>query len=169
FDRSNVDGFALRAGDVARASDNSPVSLALNDETIACGTEPRLTVSAGTATPIATGGPIPRGADAVVMIEQTEIEDDRLVVRRPVGPAQNVSFAGSDMAVGEVVLRNAAQIGSREIAMLAACGIARVQVFRKPRVGVFSTGDELIPPGGKLRPAGIYDSNGPIVCASVIE
>jgi putative molybdopterin biosynthesis protein len=169
FDRSNVDGFALRAGDVAGASDNSPASLALNDETIACGTEPGLTVSVGTATPIATGGPIPRGADAVVMIEQTEIEDDRLVVRRPVGPAQNVSFAGSDMAVGEVVLRNAAQIGSREIAMLAACGIARVQVFRKPRVGVFSTGDELIPPGGKLRPAGIYDSNGPIVCASVIE
>ena len=91
FDRSNVDGFALRAGDVARASDNSPVSLALNDETIACGTEPRLTVSAGTATPIATGGPIPRGADAVVMIEQTEIEDERLLVRAPRRPRRRTS------------------------------------------------------------------------------
>src|SRR5437588_2884881 len=169
FDRSNVDGFALRAGDVAGASDNSPASLALNDETIACGTEPGLTVSVGTATPIATGGPIPRGADAVVMIEQTEIEDDRLVVRRPVGPAQNISFAGSDIALGEVVLRKATQIGSREIAMLAACGIDRVQVFRKPRVAVFSTGDELIAPGNKLKPAAIYDSNGPIVAASVAE
>ena len=154
FDRSNVDGFALRAGDVARASDNSPVSLALNDETIACGTEPRLTVSAGTATPIATGGPIPRGADAVVMIEQTEIEDERLLVRRPVGPAQNISFAGSDIALGEVVLRKGTQIGSREIAMLAACGIDRVAVFGKTRVGVFSTGDELIAPGNKLKSGG---------------
>jgi putative molybdopterin biosynthesis protein len=169
FDRSNVDGFAVRAGDVAGASDNAPVSLALNDETIACGTQPRLTVDAGTSTPIATGGPIPRGADAVVMIEQTDIEDDRLLVRRPLGPAQNVSFAGSDMALGEVVLRKGTQIGSREIAMLAACGIDRVQVFRKPRVGVFSTGDELIPPGTALKPAAIYDSNGPIVAASVAE
>jgi len=169
FDRSNVDGFALRAGDVARASDNSPVSLALNDETIACGTEPRLTVSAGTATPIATGGPIPRGADAVVMIEQTEIEDERLLVRRPVGPAQNISFAGSDIALGEVVLRKGTQIGSREIAMLAACGIDRVAVFGKTRVGVFSTGDELIAPSNKLKSAAIYDSNGPIVAASIAE
>jgi putative molybdopterin biosynthesis protein len=169
FDRSNVDGFALRAGDVAGASDNAPASLALNAETIACGTEPRLTVNAGTATPIATGGPIPRGADAVVMIEQTDIDDDRLVVRRPVGPAQNISFAGSDMALGEVVLRKGAQIGSREIAMLAACGIGRAPVFRKPRVGVFSTGDELIAPGSPLEPAAIYDSNGPIVAASVAE
>ncbi|MEA2835052.1 MAG: molybdopterin molybdotransferase [Methylobacteriaceae bacterium] len=169
FDRSNVDGFALRARDVVGAFDNSPISLVLNDETIACGTEPRLTVNARTATPIATGGPIPRGADAVVMIEQTDIEDDRLVVRRAVGPAQNVSFAGSDMALGEVVLRKGTQIGSREIAMLAACGIDRINVFRKPRVGVFSTGDELIPPGSKLTPAAIYDSNGPIVAASVAE
>jgi putative molybdopterin biosynthesis protein len=169
FDRSNVDGFALRAADVSAASENAPILLALNDETIACGTEPRLIVSAGTATPIATGGPIPRGADAVVMIEHTDIEGDRLVVRRPVGPAQNVSFAGSDMALGESVLRKGTQIGSREIAMLAACGIDCLPVFRKPRVGVFSTGDELVPPGSKLKPAAIYDSNGPIVAAAVVE
>jgi putative molybdopterin biosynthesis protein len=169
FDRSNVDGFSLRAADVAGASDNSPASLALNNETIACGTEPRLTVNAGTATPIATGGPIPRGADAVVMIEQTDVDDGQLIVRRAVGPAQNISFAGSDMALGEVVLRKGTQIGSREIAMLAACGINRINVFRKPRVGVFSTGDELIPPGSNLKPAAVYDSNGPIVAASVTE
>ncbi|GAC1338222.1 MAG: molybdopterin biosynthesis protein [Beijerinckiaceae bacterium] len=169
FDRSNVDGFALRSADVAAASENAPMSLALNGETIACGTQPRLTVGAGTATPIATGGPIPRGADAIVMIEQTDIEDDRLVVRRALGPAQNVSFAGSDIALGEVVLRKGTSIGSREIAMLAACGIDRVKVFRKPRVGVFSTGDELIAPGSAFRPAAIYDSNGPIVAASVAE
>ena len=169
FDRSNVDGFAVRAADVSGASDNAPIALSLNNETIACGTEPHLTVDAETATPIATGGPIPRGADAVVMIEHTDVEADRLLVRRSVGPAQNVSFAGSDIALGEVVLRKGAQIGSREIAMLAACGIDRINVFRKPRVGVFSTGDELIPPGTETRPAAIYDSNGPIVCASVIE
>jgi putative molybdopterin biosynthesis protein len=170
FDRSGVDGFALRAADIAKAGEGAPVRLRLNGEVVACGVAPRLAVRPGTATPIATGGPIPRGADAVVMIEHTEpAGDDAIEVRRAATPGQFVGFAGSDLARGETVLRAGGAIGSREIGMLAACGVADLPVFRRPRVGVLSTGDELLQPGEALRPAAIYDSNGPIVCAAVAE
>lgn len=170
FDRSNVDGFALRAADLAAASQARPVRLTLNAESIACGTVPQIPVLAGTATPIATGGPLPRGADAIVMMEHTHPAGAGAIeVRRSVSPGQFVSGAGSDMARGEVVLRAGTVIGSREIGMLAACGIAQITVVRRPRVAILSTGDELIQPGEALRPAAIYDANGPIVSAAVTE
>jgi putative molybdopterin biosynthesis protein len=173
FDRSTVDGFAVRAADTAGGSDRSPRRLVLNHEVIACGHAPTLEVRPGTATSIATGGAIPRGADAVVMIEHTELTStpDRLMidVRRAVAPGQYVSFAGSDIARGEVVLRRGQRIGSREIGMLAACGFAEIPAIRRPRVAVLSTGDELLPPGEPLRYGAVYDSNGAIVAAAVRE
>ena len=239
FDRSNVDGFAVRAADTSGASDTTPRQFALNAEVITCGHAPALDVTPGTATTIATGGVIPRGADAVVMIEHTDLAEgsdsllplhpnsavaefgtysDRsriyppstgeragvrgsqrftlapapphpnplpdgereqasawaetlpaIEVRRAVAPGQFISYAGSDIARGEVVLRRGARIGSREIGMLAACGIAAIDVVRKPKVAVLSTGDELVPPGEPLRPASVYDSNGAIIAAAVTE
>jgi len=172
FDRSNVDGFALRSADTLGASDAAPKRLTLNTEVIACGWAPSLEVAPGTATAIATGGVMPRGADAVIMIEQTELREDAapaIELRRAVGPGQFVSFAGSDIARGETLLRRGTRIGSREIGMLAACGLARVSVVRQPKVAVLSTGDELVPPGEPLKSAGVYDSNGAIIAAAVTE
>jgi putative molybdopterin biosynthesis protein len=170
FDRSNVDGFAVRSSDLASAGEAAPVRLMLNDEVIACGVAPERPVLSGTATSIATGGPLPRGADAIVMVEHTQPAGPRAIeVRRAASPGQFVSYAGSDIARGEALLRAGTMIGSREIGMLAACGIAEVLVVRKPRVTVISTGDELVQPGEQLGPAAIYDTNGAIVTAAINE
>jgi putative molybdopterin biosynthesis protein len=170
FDRSNVDGFAVRSADLATAGEGAQVRLGLNGETIHCGTVPALQVAAGTATPIATGGPLPRGADAVVMVEHTQPAGSATIdVRRAASPGQFISYAGSDIARGEALLRAGTIVGSREVGMLAACGLAEVSVVRKPRVAVISTGDELVQPGEVLAPAAIYDTNGAIVTAAIDE
>ena len=171
FDRANVDGFALRAADTTGATDHAPKQLSLNAEVIACGHAPKVEVRPGTATTIATGGVLPRGADAVVMIEHTELIESvpAIELRRASAAGQFISYAGSDIARGETLMRKGQVIGSREIGMLAACGLAHVEVVRKPKVAVLSTGDELVPPGDTLRPGGVYDSNGAIVAAAVTE
>jgi putative molybdopterin biosynthesis protein len=173
FDRSGVDGFAVRAADTVGASDASPRRLRLNAEVIASGYLPKVEVGEGTATTIATGGVVPRGADAIIMVEQTELSEGgaapSIEIRRAVSPGQFVSYAGSDIARGEMLLRRGTRIGSREIGMLAACGLAGVEVVRRPKVGVLSTGDELVALGQELRPAGVYDSNGAILTAAVTE
>jgi putative molybdopterin biosynthesis protein len=172
FDRVGVDGFAVRAADTVGASEATPRRLRLNAEVIACGQMPMIDVKPGTASTIATGGVLPRGADAAVMIEQTELIDGdapAVDIRRAVSPGQFVSYAGSDIARGETLLRRGTLIGSREIGILAACGLAGIEVVRRPKVAVLSTGDELVAIGEELRPAGVYDSNGAILAAAIAE
>jgi putative molybdopterin biosynthesis protein len=173
FDRASMDGFAVRAADTLGASEAAPRRLRLNAELLACGVAPGIEVGPGTATAIATGGVVPRGADAVVMVEQTEAEEEAegpvVLIRRPAVSGQAIAFAGSDIARGETVLRAGVAITSREIGVLAAAGLATVPVVRRPRVAILSTGDELVAPGEALPPGGIYDSNAAILAAAVAE
>jgi putative molybdopterin biosynthesis protein len=173
FDRASVDGFALRADDTVGASERAPRILTVNHEILTPGKEPQFPVAPGTATLIATGGMVPRGADAVVMVEHTEALDDDertlIEVRRPVAAGQFVAFAGSDLARGETVLRAGQVLSSREIGMLAAVGCAAIEVWRKPRVAIISTGDEIVAPGEPIAPGAVYDSNAAILAAAAEE
>ncbi len=170
FDRASVDGFAVCAADLAGASPDQPRTLAINAEILTPGVRPAIALARGTATPIATGGMVPRGADAVVMVEQTELgEGLQISVSRPLAPGAFVASAGSDIAGGETVLRAGAILSAREIGMLAAVGVAQIMVWRRPRVAIFSTGDEIVPPGSAIRTGQVFDSNAAILAASVLE
>jgi len=169
FDRANVDGFAVRSADIAAAREGAPVVLTLNPELLTPGVVPRQAVAAGTATPIATGGMIPRGADAVVMVEHTDAGEHEVAVTFPAAPGGFITHAGSDIARGETVLYAGQPLGSREIGLIAAVGVAEVTVWRRPRVAILSTGDEILAPGEPARPGAVYDSNGAILAAAVRE
>jgi putative molybdopterin biosynthesis protein len=183
FDRSNVDGFAVQAADTAGAMEETPSELTLNVEVLSPGNSPTLEIRQGTATPIATGGMLPRGSDAVVMIEHTEmvesaaVSDDResalgdarLRVFHSAASGQAVTFAGTDIARGETVLRFGQVLTSREIGVLAALGLTSVDVWKKPRVAIVSTGNEIVPPGEALPTGSVYDSNAAILSAAVEE
>jgi putative molybdopterin biosynthesis protein len=186
FDRSNVDGFAVVAEDTFGASEEVPRSTLLADEVIHTGIVPTTIVRPGVAVAIATGGMMPRGADAVVMIEHADvvqgpvgaIQDpaeagpcDRGTLRigRAVNAGSGVSFAGTDITAGETVLRRGQILTSRDTGVLAAIGVARVDVWRKPVVAILSTGDEIIAPGQPMQPARIYDSNAQVLADAVRE
>jgi putative molybdopterin biosynthesis protein len=173
FDRANVDGFAVQAADTAGASEDAPVYLTLNDEVLSPGKVAKIAVASETATTIATGGMIPRGADAVLMVEYTDVVEREgrtmIEVRRAIAPGQYISFAGMDVAKGETVLRAEQRLSSREIGVLAAIGRSSVTVHGRPRVAIISTGDEIVSPGETIHPGGVYDSNAAILAAAVKE
>jgi putative molybdopterin biosynthesis protein len=178
FDRSNVDGFAVRAADTAGASDDCPRRLRLNREVLTPGVESAESVAEGTATILATGGMVPRGSDAVLMVEYTDVLEEsgelQIEVHRAVAPGEAIAPAAGDIARGEMVLRAGQVLTSREIGVVAAVGLAEAWVWRKPRVAIFSTGDELIAPGSigsgeAARPGAVFDSNGAILAAAVEE
>lgn len=169
FDRSNMDGYAVRAADTFGALEERPRRLRINRETVATGVVPQVEVLPGTATVIATGGMLPRGADAIVMVEHTAVQGDEVQVFRPVAPGAAITFAGSDIGRGEIVLRREECLSSRETGVLAALGIERITVYRRPRVAILSTGDELIAPGQPMRGSLVYDSNATILADAVRE
>jgi putative molybdopterin biosynthesis protein len=171
FDRSNMDGFAVRAEDTFGAEEAEPVRLRVADVHLEAGKAPPadLEVDPGLAVRIATGGVIPRGADAVVMVEDTQPDGGGVLVGRAVAPGGNVSFAGSDIGRGEVVARPGREVGARETGVLASVGCADVAVVRRPRVLVVSTGDEIVAPGGEVGVGDVYDSNQRILLDTLAE
>jgi putative molybdopterin biosynthesis protein len=169
FDRSNVDGFALAAEDTFGASEEVPRTVTLVDEEIHTGLVPATEIHAGTAALIATGGMVPRGADAIVMVEHAEARGRELRIARAVTAGSGISFAGTDITAGETVLRRGRLLTSRDTGVLAAIGVANVNVWRKPVVAILSTGDEIIAPGEPMQPAKVYDSNAQVLADAVRE
>jgi molybdenum cofactor synthesis domain-containing protein len=168
FDRSTVDGYAVKAEDTFGAHENRPAKLKICGKANV-GEIPKAEVKPGTSVEIATGAPIPKGADAVVMLEDTEVEDDTLYVRSPVLKSENIMKAGSDLRRGETILKKGTLLHSGEIGTLAAAGVAKLRVYTVPRAAVLSTGGEVVKPGQKLPPGKIYDINAYGLSAAVAE
>ena len=168
FNRSTVDGYAVKAEDTFGAEENQPVTLNVKG-VVNVGEQPKISVGKGEAAEIVTGAPIPDGADAVVMVEDTEKENDELRVYRAVTKNENVMKKGTDIKKGETVLKARQVLGAPEIGVLAALGITKVKVFKVPVVAVLSTGAEVTEPGKQLPPGKIYDINAYSLSAAVRE
>jgi len=168
FDRATMDGYAVRAEDTFTAEEDSPVILKVVG-VIEAGKKPEIEIDRGEAAEIATGAMMPKGANAVVMVEYTRRRGERIEVLKPVSPGENVMYAGSDVMAGELLVREGSRLTHREIGVMAACGIGEVEVYRKPRVAIISTGNELIMPGEKLMEGKIYDVNSYSLAAAVEE
>ncbi len=166
FDRAAVDGYAVRAADTFGADEETPIEL-LCVGRIRAGDWPKLRVGRGRCAEIATGAPMPRGADAVVMVEHAIAEKNAVRVYRAVAPGENVVQRASEVKRGEVVLPAGRRLTPQLIGTLAAVGVGRVKVFERPRVAVISSGAELTRPGGRLGRGKVYDINGPAICEAV--
>jgi len=168
FDRVMLDGYAVRAEDTFWADEDNPVELKIIGVASAGHPFPG-EVGEREAVEVATGAPMPRGANSVVKEEFTVRKGDSILVMRSVAPGENVQGAGSDVRVGETVAYRGTRLTAREIGILAAVGIREVEVLSRPRVGIFSTGDELAQPGEALEYGKIYDVNSSSLIASVLE
>ena len=176
FDRATMDGYAVLAADTFYADESKPATLVVRGY-LKAGEFPSASqyggVEEGSCVGIATGAPIPRGANAVVKVENAfEFEKAKKVrIYKPVAPAENIMPAGSDIKRGEKVVKKGRLLTPRETGVLAACGVREVLVRKKPRVAVISTGNELVAPGEalSLAPGKIYDVNAQTLCDSARE
>jgi molybdopterin molybdotransferase len=171
FDRSTMDGYAVRSSDTFGAAESRPALLAVIGD-IPMGVMPDRTIGKGECMKIATGGALPKGADAVVMFEQTQRVDDKSIeVVKAVAPEENVSTVGEDMRKGEAVMAKGHVLRPQDMAALAGMGITLVPVFEKPRVAIISTGNEIVsadkaPGPGQIRDSNSYNLEGLIALAS---
>jgi len=159
FSRSSMDGYAVRAKDTFGASDSLPAFLELAGEVV-MGSIPADVVTPGKALKISTGGMIPEGADAVVMVEYCHSVDEKTIeVSRTVAPLENIILKGDDFQEGEVIFKSGTVLRPQDIGVLAGLGIEKIAVYKKPRVAVISTGDEVIPINQKPAPGQVRDIN----------
>ncbi|MFP4201692.1 MAG: molybdopterin biosynthesis protein [Candidatus Acetothermia bacterium] len=168
FSRSLMDGYALVASDTYGADEENPNRMEIAGE-VEIGRSSSLTVEEGKVLEIPTGAAIPAGANAVVMVEDTDREEDELLIRSSVVPGENVLSAGTDIATGDLIIRRGEELTPLRIAELAASGLDEVEVYRSPEVGIISTGPELVPPGGELPESKIYDVNTSLLLTGVRE
>ena len=168
FDNSAMDGYALIAADTAGAAQDAPVTLRVTGE-VAAGDTGAYAVTPGTCLRITTGAKLPAAADAIVPVEDTDGGIAQVAIRLAVEPGHAVRYSGGDAREGDVLLARGTRLGPMQIAVLASSGRARAEVFPRPRVAVFSTGDELTEPGQPLAPGKIWDSNSFMLAAAARE
>ena len=163
FDRSTVDGFAVRASDTFGCSDAIPAILPLQ-ATVLMGEGADFALNEGECVAVPTGGAVPKGADGVVMLEYTEDYGDGTIgIAKPAAPGMNMIFRGDDVYPGKVILRKGRVLSSADIGALAAIGQVQVKVAKRLSVGVISTGDELVPPEVQPGPGQVRDVNSPML------
>ena len=168
FNRSTVDGYAVKALDTIGADEDQPATLKVSG-VVNIGEQPKVSLAKGEAIEIVTGAPIPEGADAVVMVEDTERDGDELHVFIVVTDNENVMKKGTDLKKDKVVLKKGQVLGSSEIGVLAALGLTKAKVVKIPIVAVLSTGGEVTEPGKVLPEGKIYDINAYSLSTAVIE
>lgn len=167
FDRSTVDGFAVRSSDLRGCSDSIPALLEKIGESI-MGQACEIPLAPGTCVYVPTGGAVPQDADAMVMLEYTEdLGGDQFAFYRPVAPGANLILRGEDLQLGEAILKSGKKLGVADIGTLAALGRTEVPVLSRPVVGIISTGDELVSPGENLKPGQIRDVNSAMLKTAV--
>ena len=167
FSRSPLDGYAARSADIAQASSAKPAVLPVSLHLYAGSTPAPL--APGTAARVMTGAPVPEGADCVVAQEQTDCGQKTVSIYKSVSGGANICLRGEDFQAGEPLTRRGQRLDFARIGLLAGQGIASVEVSKKPRVAVLSTGDELTGAGLPLAPGKIYDSNCAMLCARLAE
>ena len=169
FDRSTVDGYAVKARDTFGCSDAIPAILSLSGEVL-MGESAEFTLERESCCAVPTGGAVPQGADSVVMIEYTEDYGDGTIgIMKSAAPGMNMIFRGDDVFPGKTVLKKGRVLSSQDIGALAAMGRMEVPVAKKLHVGIISTGDELVPPEAKPLPGQIRDVNSPMLQAMLME
>jgi molybdopterin molybdotransferase len=159
FSRSTMDGYAVSSSDTFGATEGMPAYLNVIGEVL-MGELPAFEVRKGEAVKIATGGMLPKGADAVVMFEHVHIVNEKLIeVSKPVAPGENVIQAGEDCGKGEIILNKGHRIRPQDMGVLAGIGITKIWVYEKPKVAIIATGDEIVPPSSSLLPGQVRDIN----------
>ena len=169
FDRSVVDGYAVRSSDTNGAGNASPAMLQSVGR-IAMGTrDSKIILRASDCAYIPTGGVLPEGADAAVMVEYTEEAGDTILIKKPVSPGENVLLRDEDFKKDEIVFLPGRRLTPQDAGVLAACGCAMVTVAKKPVVGIISTGNELVPVTARPGPGQVRDANAPMLAAWLRE
>ena len=174
FDNSSMDGFALRAEDTSKAAPASPLTLNVVAD-IPAGSSPTVSLTPGQAARIMTGAQMPKGADSVIPVEDTDFNDrsagtappESVTITRPVQSTENVRTRGMDIRAGDVILKAGVCLNAQSVGMLAMLGFAEVEVYKRPRVGLFSTGDELLEIDAPLEMGKIRDSNSSMLAVLV--
>jgi molybdenum cofactor synthesis domain-containing protein len=169
FRRAAMDGYAILSKNTLGASENNPAMLKLIGRSNA-GEKTRLKVGHGTAIAIATGAKMPTGADSVAMVENTSLVDsDKVQIFKQIEFGRNVAKVGEDVRSGQILIKKGTLLTSQDIAVISAVGVSKIPVYRKPRVAIFSTGNELIEPGARLAESSIYESNRYMISSLVKE